>query len=170
MLAFAQGEATSDASPQRIERHAVEGKQAIGAGIIANAATRTKLRAVPRLRWGWDRSPGGSSSLYICAPAGQALGILGLDCFDGLHRLRAGADRQLRAQPKASAGLPIDAVMRCVGVGDALIPTHGGNPGCRGIELLLRLGQCGLIPVYVQLDADSSREHFIHRRNIVQMF
>jgi hypothetical protein len=36
----------------------------------------------------------------------------------------------LSAQAEAFAGLAIDTVMRCVGVGDALVPAHPRNP-CR---------------------------------------
>jgi hypothetical protein len=76
----------------------------------------------------------------------------------------------VRAQPEASAGFSVDAVMRRVGVGDAFLPTHAGNPTRGGIELLLRLDERGFIPAYVQLDADSSCECFAHKRSIVQVF
>ncbi len=170
MLPLSWEQTTGDASPQGIERDAVKRQQAVGTRIIANAAARPKLRASGRF---WRREcllPLVSPPRMLFSPTRLPLRFLGLRRFDRLHRLRAGADRELRAQPEASAGFSVDAVMRRVGVGDAFLPTHGGNPGRGGIELLLRLGERGFIPAYVQLDADSSCECFAHKRRIVQVF
>jgi hypothetical protein len=86
----------------------------------------------------------------------------------GLHRLCAGVPRQLRTQSETGTGFSIDTVVRRIGVGDALIPTHGGNPGGRCVEMKLRPLQRLLMAVNVQLDADSSRECFAHKDSIAQ--
>jgi hypothetical protein len=60
------------------------------------------------------------------------------------------------------AGLAIDAVMRRVGVGDALVPAHPRNPGRRFIEGVLRRGECRVMALNVQLAADGAGECFAH--------
>ncbi len=68
--------------------------------------------------------------------------------------------------PQAQAALAVDTVMGRVGVGDMLLPTEGGYPACRLVEAMLRLGQDSLVPGYVQLDADSSRDRWTGLRTV----
>jgi len=57
-----------------------------------------------------------------------------------------------------------------VGITDMLIPTDTRNPRSRFIKTLLRLLQSGFMFTYVQLNADSSYERFVHKRNVAQEF
>ncbi len=113
VLALRRPQTRRDAPFKRIERHTIKGQQAVGAGVVADAGAGAELRAPGGFgRWH------GLLALALppgigFAPAGQLLGLLSSDALDGFHRLRTGANRQLRAQPEAGAGLSIDAVMRC---------------------------------------------------------
>jgi hypothetical protein len=144
MLARAQEQTADDAAFQRVERNAVKAHQAIRTSVIADTSTRAK--------------------------GGAGVTPFGFDRLDGLHRLRSGAHRQLRPQAKISARLTIDAVMRRVGIGDALIPAHSRNPCRRRVKGVLCRGQHRVMAVNVQLTADCAKECFAHKHNVAQVF
>src|SRR5262249_1463190 len=117
MLARAKQQTAHDAAFERIERDAIKTHQAIGAGVVANAATWPKLRA------------------------GSAITVLRFDRLDGFHRLGSGTDRQLCAQAIVQACFTIDAMVGGVGVRDVLIPAYLRNPGGGLVKGALRRGQ-----------------------------
>ena len=59
-------------------------------------------------------------------------------------------------------------MVRRVGVGDVLIPTHRGNPRGRSIKTLLRFLQSRLVSIDIKLDTDCPYEYFVHKGSIVQ--
>jgi hypothetical protein len=153
-----------------IERDAVEGKQAVGTRIVADAATRAKLRTHRRFGWWHELLAFPLPSDVRFSPADQLLGFLGAHGTDSFHGFCTSADRQLRAQPEAGASLPIDAVMRRVGIGDVFIPTHSSNLGGGLVEATLRLGKRRFMARSIQFNADGSRKQSVHKRGIAQMF
>src|SRR5262249_29146616 len=132
MLTSAQDQAANHAPVQRVERDAIKAHQAIGAGVVAHAATRPKTRACLTMR--------------------------GLDRLDGFNCFRSGTDRQLRTKSEVEAGLTVHPMVGSVRVVDALIPTHPRNPGSRIIEGVLRRRQSRLRAVNVQLDTACATE------------
>ena len=150
MLPFPQDQAAGHTPLHGIEREAIQTQQAVGTCVITDTSTRTKLRTGERFLMGF------------------ALLLLGSCCLDSFNGFRTRTAGQLRPQPKAGTSLTIDAVMSGVSVRDALIPTHGSDPGCRGIETLLCLVQHGIVTVYVKLDTDGSSECFVHKRSIAE--
>jgi hypothetical protein len=56
--------------------------------------------------------------------------------------------------------LTVHPMMSRVGVGDAFIPTHPRNPGCRRVEGALCRGQRRVMAINIQLTADSASECF----------
>lgn len=170
MLAQARKQTHYDAPIDGVERDAVEGKQAVRPRIVAETGAWPKLRPTG----GFGRRHGFLalvfSSCMRFAPPSQLLGFLRSHSFDGFHRLCTGADRQLRTQLETGAGLPVDAVMGGIGIGDAFLPTHGRNPGRGLVETVLRLLQCRLMTRDIQFHADGSGERFIHKKMVVHLF
>ncbi|HEY8324626.1 MAG TPA: hypothetical protein VIG77_09070, partial [Ktedonobacterales bacterium] len=136
MLTSAQEQTADDTPIQGIERDAIQTHQAIGARIVADAATRPELWA--------------------------GLTVFGLACLDGLNCLGACAAGQLRAQSEPLTSFTIHPMMGSIGVRNVFIPAHSRNPCGSRIERLLSRSQCRLMAVNVELDADSASEYFVH--------
>ena len=140
MLTRPQDQTSDDAPIQGVERDPIQAHQAVGAGIVADAATRAKL--------------------------GAGLPLLGSHRLDGLNRLGAGTAGELRAQSVGQAGFPLHPVMSRVGVGDALLPAHLGHPRSRLVESLLRGRERRVMAVTIKLDADDAGECVVHKSTI----
>ena len=136
VLTWAEQQAADDSAIQGVERDAIKAHQAIGAGVIANAAPWAKLRT--------------------CLAATR------LHRFESLHCLGSRADGKLSAEAEVQAGLAVDAVMGGIRIRDVLITTYLRNPGCRRVEGALGRGQCTFMAVNVHLNADSTDECFVH--------
>lgn len=136
MLARAEQQTADDAPIQRIERDAIKTHQTVGAGVITDAASRAKTRA--------------------------GIMVLCLHRLDGLNGFGSGADGQLRTEAEVQTRLAVDAMVRGVGIGDALIPTYLCNPGSSLIEGALRQCQRRFMAVNVQFDANGADESFVH--------
>lgn len=166
MLAAPRQQPARNTPGERRERDLIQGQQTVGAGIVADAGAGAELRTTRGFRRREQLLALRLAAAVDLAPFCQPIAFLRPDRLDGLHRLRTGTDRQLREQAEAQAGLTIHAVMGSVGVGDALVPADGPNPGGGFIKATLRLSQDGLVSRGIQLNADGSREHFVHK-NIV---
>ena len=90
--------------------------------------------------------------------------------LDRLYRLCTSTYCQLSAQLELGTGLPVNAVMGGVGVGDVLLPADSGNPRSGGIETLLRLLQHGFVSLYSELDTNGSYDSSFHRMIIERVF
>ncbi len=152
MLPLAWQQPTRNTSSDGIQRHPIQGEQAKRTAIIAHAATRAKCRASDR---------------HLI---GLAVLLLGTCGFNHFHGLSTGTHSQLSTQPKAGAGLAIDAMMGGIGIGDVLTPTHGSNPRGCCIEALLRLLQQGFMALDIEFDTDCSDERLVHGESIGQVF
>jgi hypothetical protein len=166
MLAAPRQQSARNTPGERRERDLIQGQQTVGAGIVADAGAGAELRTTRGFRRREQLLALRLAAAVDLAPFCQPIAFLRPDRLDGLHRLRTGTDRQLREQAEAQAGLTIHAVMGSVGVGDALVPADGRNPGGGFIKATLRLSQDGLVSRGIQLNADGSREHFVHK-NVV---
>src|SRR5712692_1450489 len=137
VLTLAKYHTTCNTPLHGVEGYAIKTHQAVGTSIVADRAMWPKL---------WTRF----TFLDVCGS-------------DRLYSLRARTHCQLSTQPETSTGLPIDPVMRRIGVGNTFLPTHRGNPRGRRIKVLLRFLQSGAMTVYVKLNAHCPYECFIHR-------
>ncbi len=142
VLARAKDQAAHHTPGEGVERNPVQAHQAVGAGVVADGASRAK---------------GGAGFL-----------ALRLDGFDGFHGFGSGTDGQLRAQAKARARFAVDAMVGGIGVGDAFLPAHFGYPGGRFIKGFLGRRKIGFMAVNIQLDANRSSECFAHKQSIQQ--
>jgi hypothetical protein len=150
MLPLAWKKATGNTTLDGVERHPIKGEQAKGANIIAHTATWLELWAGNRFR------------------IRLALLFLSTRNLDRFHGLGTCAHGKLSAQVKARTSLTVHPMMGSVSVGDTLLPADSSNPCSRRIETLLCLLQYGFMLADIQLDANSSYEHFVHKRSIAE--
>src|SRR5262249_7945819 len=125
---------------------AIPAHQSGGARVVADTATRPKVRA------------------------GRTL--LGVDRLNRRSSLGSGTDRDLRAQPLDQAWLPLDPVRGRGGGGggggDPFLPAHARTPGCRGVKGALCRGERGVVAVHSQFAPTRADECSVHKTRVAQ--
>ena len=140
MLTRAQDQSAHDTPLQGIEGHPIKTQQAIGTSVIAERTALTKLRT--------------------------RLALLRFRGLDRLNGFGTSTDRQLSTKPEPATGFSIDPMVSRVGVGNMLLPTHGGNPRSGCIERLLRRVQRGFVFTSIKLDTDCPYECLVHKKSL----